>query len=330
MKIPALSRPSALQHFKEHDFEAAVWATFHHQYETNPVYRAYADLVHKDPDRVSTIEAIPFLPIGFFKSHEVVSGGGKAEKIFTSSGTTGTTPSQHFVTDLQWYEHSFSTAFEQCYGPAENYAFLALLPAYMEREGSSLLYMMDALMKKSKHPKNGFFLDDHQVLAQTLQELEAAQQPTLLIGVTYALLDFVTSHQFQLNHTTIMETGGMKGRRKEMVRAAVHRELQAGFGVDFIHSEYGMTELLSQAYSKGNGWFECPPWMRVLLRDPADPFHMVATQQTGGINIIDLANQNSCAFIATEDLGRKNAQGQFEVLGRFDAAELRGCNLMVV
>jgi phenylacetate-coenzyme A ligase PaaK-like adenylate-forming protein len=330
MEAPNYLDKASFSTFRAKDFEAQVWATYRKQYEENSVYRAYADLLHKNPDSIKTIEAIPFLPIRFFKSHEVVCGTPDIKTIFTSSGTTNTTPSRHLVSDIALYEKSFRAAFEGFYGPTSDYSILALLPSYLEREGSSLIYMVDDLMRRSKHPKNGFYLNEHDALAKQLEALEAQQQPTLLIGVTYALLDFVAKQQFQLKHTLVMETGGMKGRRKEMIRSEVHQKLKEGFGVASIHSEYGMTELLSQAYSKGEGVFTCPPWMHVLVRDPADPFDMLKPNQIGGLNIIDLANQNSCSFIATQDLGRINNQGEFEVLGRFDDAELRGCNLMVV
>ena len=283
-----------------------------------------------EPDKVTQLEAIPFLPIEFFKSKKIRSSSAEVQAIFTSSGTTGATTSQHFVSSLDHYEKCFVTAFELYYGPVSDYCLLALLPSYLERQGSSLIYMVDALIKRSDHQTSGFYLNNHDELFQTLQELERIGQKTLLIGVSFALLDFVETFKLNLNNTIIMETGGMKGRRQELIRAELHHYLQKGFGVDHIHSEYGMTELLSQAYSHGEGLFHCPPWMKVFARDTEDPLSLQKYGKTGGLNIIDLANYNSCAFIATQDLGKVYQNGSFEVLGRFDHADVRGCNLMVV
>ena len=310
-------------------FAAFALELFQRQYEQNAVYREYCDHLGIGVAAVSTLEDIPFLPIQFFKSRTVVTGEEDIATIFTSSGTTGSVPSKHFVTELSLYEQSFLSAFEHFYGAIDSFCILALLPSYLERSGSSLVYMTNSLIEKSGHSASGFYLDNLKDLKQTLLQLEAKGTKTLLIGVSFALLDLAETFPHQLQHTIIMETGGMKGRRKEMVRQELHQALRQGFGVSHIHSEYGMTELLSQAYSKGDGIFRCPPWMKVLTRDTQDPLSLQQSGKSGGINIIDLANSNSCAFIATQDLGKVYADGSFEVQGRFDHAEIRGCNLMV-
>jgi len=303
---------------------------FRYQYEHNKVYREFCDFLHVDPGQVKSIDKIPFLPISFFKTHEVVTTSDSPQQIFTSSGTTGMTTSRHIVTDVSMYEESYRQAFAQFYGNIEDYAVLALLPSYLEREGSSLIYMVDDLIRKSNNPDSGFYLHNQNELAEKLITLDQSGQNVILIGVTYALLDLTESRQFDLQNTIVMETGGMKGRRREMIREELHEILCKGFGVPSIHSEYGMTELLSQAYSLGNGIFECPNWMQVLVRDTEDPLTYLDTGKTGGINVIDLANINSCAFIATQDLGKLYPDGSFEVLGRFDNSDIRGCNLMVM
>lgn len=314
----------------ESTFHDACMRVFQYQFEHNAVYRSFCDLLYVHPSEVSRIEEIPFLPIEFFKSREVVSGNFESVQTFSSSGTTGSQTSKHYVKDLQLYEDSYNTAFEHFYGPAEDYVVLALLPSYLEREGSSLIYMVEDLIKQSKHPESGFYLDDLDDLQKLLVRLDSEGKPILLIGVSFALLDLVERYNFNLSHTIVMETGGMKGRRKELVREELHAQLASGFGVSQIHSEYGMTELLSQAYSKGDGRFNCPPWMRVLTRDTEDALTIQAEGKTGGINVIDLANLHSCSFIATQDLGRVNADQSFEILGRFDNSDIRGCNLMVL
>lgn len=311
-------------------FEDLALKVFKFQFENNRVYRSFCDLLYKHPSDVKSINDIPFLPIQFFKTHEVLSSKITIEKTFTSSGTTGNTTSKHFVTDIKLYKDSYNIGFNRFYGNIEDYVVLALLPSYLERDGSSLIYMVDDLIVKSKHPESGFYLNNFADLAQTLHQLEAKRQKTLLIGVSFALLDLIEQFQFNLKHTIIMETGGMKGRRKEIIRQELHNRLQSGFGVSHIHSEYGMTELLSQAYSKGNGIFECPPWMKILTRDTEDALTLQQPNKTGGINVIDLANINSCSFIATQDLGKVNEDGQFEIIGRFDNSDIRGCNLMAL
>ena len=311
-------------------FEKIALKTFRYQYENNLVYQEFCDLLHTNVQKVKTLQQIPFLPIQFFKSHTVVSNNEAPQAIFTSSGTTGMTTSQHLVTDVSLYEESYRRGFSQFYGNIENYVVLALLPSYLEREGSSLIYMVEDLIQLSNQPESGFYLNNHDELIEKLIELDSLGQNVILIGVTYALLDLIEKRKFQLQNTIIMETGGMKGKRKEMIREELHQQLCAGFGVSSIHSEYGMTELLSQAYSLGEGIFECPSWMQILIRDTEDALSYVTDGKTGGINVIDLANRNSCSFIATQDLGKKYANGTFEVLGRFDNSDIRGCNLMVV
>jgi hypothetical protein len=303
---------------------------FRHQYDHNFVYNQFCNLLNKNKSNVKSLTEIPFLPIQFFKSHQVLSSSAPVQQTFTSSGTTGMITSQHLITDTSWYEESYRKAFAQFYGNIEDYAVLALLPSYLDRQGSSLIYMVKDLIDSSNHPESGFYLNNYNELATKLIELDKAGQNVLLIGVTYALLDLIEIQKFELKNTIIMETGGMKGKRKEMIREELHQLLCEGFGVSNIHSEYGMTELLSQAYSLGEGVFECPNWMHILIRDTEDALTYVEVQKTGGINVIDLANYNSCAFIATQDLGKKYPNNSFEVLGRFDNSDIRGCNLMVL
>lgn len=311
-------------------FEKVALKVFRFQYENNLVYREFCDFLKTDVQRVKSLEQIPFLPIQFFKSHKVVSNENPVQETFTSSGTTGMATSKHFVTDISLYEESYRKGFSQFYGNIEDYVVLALLPSYLEREGSSLIYMVEDLIQMTNNPESGFYLHNHDELIEKLIHLDSSGQNVILIGVTYALLDLIEKHPFQLQNTIIMETGGMKGQRKEMIREELHEQLCQGFGVTAIHSEYGMTELLSQAYSLGNGVFECPSWMQILVRDTEDALTYVANGKTGGINVIDLANINSCSFIATQDLGKKNPNNSFEVLGRFDNSDIRGCNLMVL
>ncbi|WP_432713282.1 acyl transferase [Pedobacter sp.] len=313
----------------EQAFNALALNIFKQQAQNCAVYKAYIYHLGKDPEKINRVEDLPFLPISFFKSHEVLSSNRAPEIVFSSSGTTGMVQSRHLVTDVKVYEDSFNKAFQQFYGCIEDTCLLALLPSYLERDGSSLIYMVDSLLKQSKHPDSGYFLHNYKELFQKLEKQKASKQKTILIGVTYALLDFLEAYQVVFPELIVMETGGMKGKRKEMVREELHDVLQAGFGVSAIHSEYGMTELLSQAYSAGIGIFNCPPWMKIVLRDTNDPLSLIQNQQTGGINVIDLANVNSCAFLATQDLGRIYPDGSFEVLGRFDHADIRGCNLLV-
>jgi hypothetical protein len=285
------------------------------------------------PSNVKKVAKIPFLPIRFFKSHQVVSGLWETEKIFESSGTTGSINSRHYIKSLNLYRSSFLQGFLQAYGDPKDWCIIALLPSYLERQNSSLVFMAEELIGLSKHPDSGFYLNQFNLLSDTLKRLEQSGQKTILLGVTFALLDFSELHPMKLNHTIIMETGGMKGRKREMTRDEVHGQLKAKFGVDSVHSEYGMTELLSQAYSKGDGKLFSPPWMKVFLRAEDDPLSVVgmdgATLNSGLINIIDLANRYSCSFIATDDLGIKHTDGSFEIIGRMDNSDLRGCSLMV-
>ena len=305
--------------------------TFQFQYANNKVYRDFCDYLNVNPKTIDSLEKIPFLPIAFFKSKKVVSSPKAPEITFTSSGTTGSLTSKHLVTDLSMYEASYLKAFQLFYGDIREYCVLALLPSYLEREGSSLIYMAEDLIKKSDHPDSGFFLNDYEALAALLQKLRKKGTKTLIIGVSFALLEFTERYPLQVDpNTVVMETGGMKGRRKEIIRQELHQLLKTGFGLPRIHSEYGMTELLSQAYSKGDGIFECPPWMKILIRDTEDPLQILDNGKTGGINVIDLANRNSCSFIATQDLGKVKSHGTFEILGRFDNSDIRGCNLMVL
>lgn len=313
----------------ERAFEHLALEIFNKQAVSCKVYQSYIQHLKIDPGNIKSYYDIPFLPISFFKTQTVLSEEKPVAITFSSSGTTGSINSKHQVTDLSVYEQSFSEAFRLFYGDIKGTCLLALLPSYSERDGSSLIYMVDALINESGHPDSGYFLSDLSKLLETLKKQKKEKQRTILIGVTYALLDFIKKHQLNFPELIVMETGGMKGRRKEMVRDELHKLLCGGFGVEKIHSEYGMTELLSQAYSKGDGIFDCPPWMKILLRDPNDPLSLVNNKSNGGINVIDLANVNSCSFIATQDLGKLNNDGTFEVLGRFDNSDIRGCNLLV-
>jgi|TARA_B110000902_G_scaffold250979_1_gene310733 phenylacetate-coenzyme A ligase PaaK-like adenylate-forming protein len=314
----------------EVQFTKIALDVFKHQFKNNKVYRSFCDLINKHPSDVTKVEQIPFLPIQFFKTREVLSSLEEIDEIFTSSGTTGSITSKHFVTDINLYKESYLKGFVHFYGNIEEYAVLALLPNYLERNGSSLVFMVDDLIAKSKNSESGFYLNNIDELAKKLIYLEEKGQKILLIGVSFALLDLIEKHQFNLKNTIVMETGGMKGRRKELIRNELHQLLQKGFGVDEVHSEYGMTELLSQAYSKGSGVFETPPWMKILARDTEDALTILPSGKAGGINVIDLANYNSCSFIATQDLGKVHENETFEIIGRFDNSDIRGCNLMVL
>lgn len=299
------------------------------QYRNNTVYRAFCDNLNKDIPGISDIGSIPFLPVEFFRNHVVLTGDSGYEAIFQSSGTTGMIPGKHYVKDLSLYEESFVKCFERFYGDPSEFLIVALLPSYQEREGSSLVYMVDRLIKMSTNEKSGFYRNKEKKLIDVLMQSKLENKKTLLIGVSYALLDIAEMFSEDLSGVIIMETGGMKGRRKEIIRGELHDRLKKSFNVDSVHSEYGMTELLSQAYSNENGIFHCPPWMKILLRDPLDPLSLITEPgKTGGINIIDLANIDSCSFISTGDLGRLTDDGGFEVLGRFDNSDIRGCNLL--
>lgn len=320
---------------KINKFDELALQAFAHQFDNNKLYNQYCKHNKIDnKESVSNITQIPFLPIQFFKNKKIVSGTANEEIIFTSSSTSGQGESKHYVTNLNIYHQSFFTAFEYFYEPIKNYCFLALLPSYLERKGSSLILMCDELIKASEHPLSNFYLHNHTELLEVLNELKSKKQKTILLGATFGLLDFAEEFQVNFPELIVMETGGMKGRKKEMIRSEIHEILQNGFGVNKIHSEYGMTELLSQAYSLGNGLFECPPWMKIAISDNTDPFSFVNENKSGVINIIDLANINSCCFIQTQDIGKiiPNSIGktQFEVLGRLDYSDVRGCSLLTV
>lgn len=307
-------------------FEKLALEIFDFQMENNLTYAAYAALIlrGKHPENINEI---PFLPVEFFKTEQIICQGQAIEEIFLSSGTTGE-QSKHLVSNIELYKSSYQKAFQLFYGDITDYCILALLPSYKEREGSSLIYMVDDLIKKSKHPQSNYYLNNYEELATTLKELESKKQKTILFGVTYALLDLAEVFPQKLGHIIIMETGGMKGQRKELLKEEIHSILKHSFATENIHSEYGMTELLSQGYSKGNNIFKTPPWMKILTRDVNDPLSII-NNKTGGINVIDLANIYSCPFIATQDLGRTFDDGSFSVLGRFNNADVRGCNLLV-
>ena len=311
-------------------FDSHALRLFAYQYEKNSIYRSYCNLINVDPSEVTDIKNIPFLPIQLFKTHNLNISKRPPKVRFTSSKTTGQTSSIHAINDLNLYIKSFNKTFNYFYGDIENYVLLALLPSYLERKGSSLVFMADYLINKTKRLESGFYLNDWNALRKNIIELENKGQKTILLGVTFALLEVAEKYKWDLKNTIILETGGMKGMREEMVRSALHKKLKDEFNVTEIHSEYGMTELLSQAYSKSKGIFKCPPWMRVMTRSVEDPLQLLTNCKTGAINVIDLANLDSCAFIATQDLGKMNSDGSFEVLGRFDQADIRGCNLMVL
>lgn len=318
------------------NFNALALELFSFQYKNNVIYRQYCDTLGIKFENINSIDRIPFLPVSFFKTHRVATTEFETAQVFESSGTTNTTNSRHYVKDLDLYRQSFLNCFSKFYGPPENKCILGLLPSYLERKNSSLVFMTEELIEHSKHELSGFYLYDHEKLHRTIMHNELLRTPTLLIGVTYALLDFAEKYPMQLRHTIVMETGGMKGRRREMTRREVHAQLQQQFGPGLIHAEYGMTEMLSQAYAKGEGIFHCPGWMKVLLRDDDDPFHINTAEDatdkpiTGVINVIDLANIYSCSFIATDDVGRLHGNGSFEILGRLDNSDIRGCSLMAL
>ena len=311
----------------EQEFVKICLQIYELQMDNNPIYSAYSQIILKG-EIPKKLEEIPFLPIEFFKTEQIICVTQKIEEIFLSSGTTGN-QSKHLVSDLSIYENSFQNAFQLFYGDITDYCILSLLPNYREREGSSLIYMVDDLIKRSKHPKSGFYLNNYKEVSETILELEKNGQKTLLIGVSYALLDLAKDYPMKLENTIIMETGGTKGKRKELLKEELHKLLKEAFSLDSIHSEYGMTELLSQSYSEGDNIFKTPPWKKVLIRDVNDPLTILGKNRSGGINIIDLANIYSCPFIATQDLGRLHEDESFSVLGRFDNSDVRGCNLLV-
>lgn len=329
VEIPKLKNLEAkvFDSHNEKAFPEIALEVFRYQYLTNEVYREFCKAIGRSLDSVQEIHQIPFLPIQFFKSRQVQSGAFQPEVVFSSSGTTGSVTSRHFVKDLSLYEKSFLACFEIFYGSPADFCILGLLPSYLERTGSSLVYMVDALIKKGSNVRSGFYLHDYESLQKTLLELEAEGRRTILFGVTYALLDFAENFALPLHRTTIIETGGMKGRKKELSKPELYAKLKEAFSVEEIHAEYGMTELLSQAYAI-NGLYQTPPWMKVLLRDETDPFSI--SDRSGGVNVIDLANLHSCSFIATDDLGRMHADGRFEILGRMDNSDVRGCSQLAL
>ena len=312
------------------NFEDIALQVFHYQYHNNPLYREYCDALHTKVSDITSLPQIPFLPVSFFKTHKVITGDkSSADLVFESSGTIGETPSRHYVLDAHIYESSLLKGFGQFYGSPGEYVILALLPSYLERQNASLVYMAKTLMAHSTHPDNGFYINEWSKLHEVITRLEAQKQKVLLLGVTFALLDFAAAYPMHLTNTIVMETGGMKGRREEITRNEVHAILKQQWQLQDVHSEYGMTELLSQAYARHDGIFTCTNTMRILVRDINDPLD-VTEKGNGVLNIIDLANVNSCSFIATEDIGEIKEDGTFEVLGRMDHSALRGCSLMVV
>ena len=314
----------------ESDFEKTALEVFRFQFKEVEIYRLFCQSLKRTPNSVTQLTDIPFLPIEFFKSYRVINQGAEAVKVFESSGTTGSIPSRHYVADTGIYERSFLKGFDAFYGKPEDYTILALLPSYLERGNSSLVYMADKLIRLSGKKESGFFLNEFEKLRGILLDLKARGEKVILLGVTFALLDFAELFNTHFPELIIMETGGMKGKREELTREEVHEKLCAAFGVSKIHSEYGMTELLSQAYSKGEGIFESVPWMKIITRDVYDPLKLQEPGKAGAVNIIDLANVLSCSFIATNDIAKVNENGSFEILGRMDNAEIRGCNLMVL
>lgn len=321
--------PAVLSKVRPENFEETALAIFRYQSRENAVYREFLANLGKDPAGINRIRDIPFLPTEIYKTQTVLCAEMLPPLYFESSGTRGTVPGRHYVRDPAYYDFSILQAFRQFYGDPSLYCILALLPSYLERGNSSLIYMCQKLMDSSGHPKNGFYLQDTEALIQILLDNESRGQASLLIGVSFALLDLSTDYSIPLRHSILMETGGMKGRGPEITRQELHAKLRGAFGVESVHSEYGMTELLSMAYARAGGLFECPPWMRITVRDAEDPFCMLEPGHTGCLNIIDLANVHSCSFLATQDIGKMHADGRFEVLGRTDLSDVRGCNLLV-
>lgn len=314
----------------ENEFNNLAINVFHYQYSANPIYKSYVDALKKDVTSISKIKDIPFLPIEFFKSHQVICGSVSSNATcFNSSGTTGQITSKHYVNNISLYEISFKKGFELFYGDIKDYCILALLPSYLERGRSSLVYMANHLINESNNPFSGFYLNNLDELIETINQLKKLNQKTILLGVSYALLDLADKGVSLNEQFIVMETGGMKGKREEITKEALHSYLKEKFNIKNIHSEYGMTELLSQSYSTKDGIYFSVPWKKIIIRDINDPFYYVKEGKTGGINIIDLANIHSCSFIETKDLGKKRTDNSFEILGRFDTSDLRGCNLLI-
>ena len=312
------------------EFNDIARSLFRYQYKNNKIYNRFASALGLNESKVHHVTQIPFLPVNFFKTHKIVSGEAPEELVFESSGTTGMENSRHYVTDSGLYQESFTKGLQLFYGDLSQYAVFALLPSYLERNNSSLVYMVEKILLQSNRQMGGFYLNELEVLQQQLMEAQRLGLKIILIGVTFALLDMAANFPVHIPDAIIIETGGMKGRRKELTRMELHEQLRNGFGVDKIQSEYGMTELLSQAWSTGEGIFRCPPWMKVMIADTNDPLSYLETGRTGGINIIDFANIHSCSFIATQDLGRVFEDGSFEVLGCFDNSDIRGCSLLAI
>jgi phenylacetate-coenzyme A ligase PaaK-like adenylate-forming protein len=325
-------RDSEIFERAEKAFAKTALDVYAYQYANCETYRRFSDALKLNPENVKSVDDIPFLPVEFFKTQKIYCSKEEPEVIFTSSGTTGTQTSSHYVRNIHVYEESFLKGFERAYGKPEEFIFLFLLPSYLERDGSSLVYMAEELRRRSFDPDSGYYLNNYSELVAKLKSLQAnpGNKKVLLLGVTYALLDLAELCPQNLSNITIMETGGMKGKRKEITRDELHSTLKNAFQISNVHSEYGMTELLSQAYSKGYGVFTCPPWMKIIIRETNDPLSLAPPEKTGGVNIIDLANLHSCSFISTSDLGKVYADGSFEILGRFDFSDTRGCNLLYV
>ena len=330
-----LNLAEEVMYVSDSNFDANAIKIFKAQYKYNKTYKAFCNYLKIDVDKITTINQIPFLPIQFFKSKEIKTTAFNEEIIFESSGTTGSINSKHFVKDKRIYEASYLAGFNKFYGEVKDYCIIGLLPSYLERQHSSLVYMVNDLISKSEHSNSGFYLYDYEKLKKVLLENENAQQKTILIGVTYALIDFAEQFPMKLKYTILMETGGMKGRREELTRAQVHKILSNNFELENIHSEYGMTELLSQAYSTEKGIFSCSNTMKILIRSEDDPFEILTKNESdkkfvsGGINIIDLANLYSCSFIATDDAGKQYEDTRFEIIGRLENSDIRGCGLMI-
>ena len=311
------------------DFNEIALEIFHFQYENNIVYNQFVDFLNIEMSQIVHYSHIPFLPVEFFKNHKIISGNFNPEITFSSSGTTGIQTSKHYVKDIELYELSFINTFYRFFGSPTDYIILALLPSYIEKGGSSLVYMANKLIHESGKSESGFYLNEYDELHTLLTILKSRKQKVILLGVTYALLDLAEQFPINFPDLILMETGGMKGKRKELIREELHAKLKKAFGVSQIYSEYGMTELLSQAYSTEKGVFNTPPWMKILIRDVNDPLSIMPKGKSGGINVIDLANFNSCSFIATQDLGKAKLNDSFEILGRFDNSDVRGCNLLI-
>lgn len=319
---------SSIFQINNQNFDEAALTLFQFQYKNNRLYNSYINHLGINPGRVNSLDKIPFLPIRFFKNHKVVSGDFSAVHIFESSGTTQSMTSKHFMEDLRFYEQVSSSIFSNFFGPIQDSVIFGLLPSYLERANSSLVYMVDHFIKISNRPESGFYLNDHKKLVEQIQCIGRSGSQVFLFGVTFALLELAAKHEIRMENLVVLETGGMKGRGKELVREELHSVLGGAFNSSRIYSEYGMTELLSQAYMGADGYFRTPAWMKVFIRDINDPFSVVPPGKTGAINIIDMANVHSCAFIETEDLGVLSPSG-FRVLGRLDNSDIRGCNLLI-